>query len=120
MALVPTGWNTGVRTSPWGVDWAQINVTGGTVAGAPVQRQLFSNAGDGLHRWMPSLAVDKDGNMAVGYSVSNTGVNPSIRYSGRFAGDALNSLPQTETVLVAGGGSQSGNCGGSTCLRWGD
>jgi hypothetical protein len=105
---------TSNTSSPWAIDWAQINVTGGTVAAAPVQRGLHNNGNDGLHRWMPSLAVDKDGNMAVGYSVASGAVHPSIRYAGRLAGDALNTLPQTETTLVAGTGSQSG------ISRWGD
>ena len=34
---------------------------------------------------MGSLAVDKDGNMALGYSVANSTVNPDIRYAGRLA-----------------------------------
>src|SRR5205085_2178441 len=43
-----------------------------------------------------------------------------IAYSGRLAGDPLNALPQTEVQLVAGGGSQTVNCGGAPCHRWGD
>ena len=38
---------------------------------------------------------------------------PSIAYAGRLAGDTLGQLPQTETVLVAGGASQTNNCGAS-------
>ena len=33
----------------------------------------------------------------------------------------MNTLPQGETTCSqASGGSQSGNCGGTTCIRWGD
>ena len=60
------------------------------------------------------------GDMAVGYSKSNAATNPQIKYAGRLAGDALNTLGQTEQTLINGTGSQSGNCGGSACLRWGD
>ena len=44
---------------------------------------------DGLNRWMPSAAMDKSGNIAVGYSTSNgTAPNyPSIRYATRLAAD---------------------------------
>ena len=39
--------------------------------------------GDGVHRWMGSIAMDKNGNMALGYSVVNgTTVFPGIRYTG--------------------------------------
>ncbi len=45
---------------------------------------------------------------------------PSIAYSGRLATDPLNTLPQTEVQMVAGAGSQTNNCGGGPCDRWGD
>jgi hypothetical protein len=112
---------TGANPAPTGIQWAQINVTGGTIFSPPVQQQIYGNLGtDGVHRWMGSLAVDKDGNMALGYSAASASLNPAIRYNGRLATDALNSLPQGEATLQAGGGSQSGNCGGTTCIRWGD
>jgi len=72
--------------------------------------------GDGVHRWMGSIAMDKQGNMAVGYSVSNSSnVFPGIRYAGRLAGDPQNQLAQGEAVLQAGAGSQLTNF-----FRWGD
>jgi hypothetical protein len=44
--------------------------------------------GDGVHRWMGSVAQDWQGNMALGYSVVNgVDVYPGIRYTGRLAGD---------------------------------
>jgi hypothetical protein len=100
--------------------WAQINVTGGTVGTTLVQEQIYS-PDTTLNRWMGSLAVDKDGNMALAYSTSNaTAPNyPSIAYSGRLASDPVNTLPQTETQLIAGSGSQTNSCGGP-CSRWGD
>src|SRR5204863_3548219 len=88
------------KSGPFGIQWAQIDVTGGTVATTPVQQQIYPPANDTLHRWMGSLAVDKKGDMALGYSVSNTATNPDIRYAGRLAGDPLSSLPQTEKSLL--------------------
>ncbi|HEX5501683.1 MAG TPA: immunoglobulin domain-containing protein [Thermomicrobiales bacterium] len=102
-----------------GVQWAQIDVTGGAIGTTPVQQQEYF-PDTTLYRWLPSLAVDRDGNMAVGYSVSSASTYPSIRYAGRFATDPLNTLPQGETTLIAGGGSQSLTCGGNPCDRWGD
>jgi subtilisin-like proprotein convertase family protein len=72
-------------------------------------------APDANNRWMPSAAMDNQGNLAVGYSVSSTTVQPSIRYAGRLAGDPANSLAQGETTLVAGTGVQTHSSG-----RWGD
>ncbi len=99
----------------------QVNVTGGTVAASTVQGATFDPDGANvIHRFMPSVAVDRIGDMALGYTASSTTVSPSIRYAGRLVGDAVNTLPQTEQTLLAGTASQSGNCGGSACIRWGD
>jgi hypothetical protein len=101
--------------------WAQIDVTGGTIAPVPVQQQIYT-PDTTLHRWMGSLAVDNSGNMALGYSTSN-GIAPnypSIAYSGRLASDPPNTLPQTEVQLVSGNGSQTLLLGGQFVQRWGD
>jgi IPT/TIG domain len=101
--------------------WAQLDVTGGMIAMSPVQQQIFSPDST-LNRWMGSIAADKEGNVALGYSTSNgSSPNfPSIAYAGRLATDPLNALPRTEVQLVAGAGSQTNNCGGAPCERWGD
>lgn len=71
---------------------------------------------DGIHRWMGSVALDKQGNMALGYSVVNaTNVFPGIRYAGRLASDPLGQLSQGEAVLQNGAGVQT-----TTNSRWGD
>jgi hypothetical protein len=113
--------HTGRSSSTDRPQWAQINVTGGTVVGTPVQEQIYA-PDTTINRWMASIAADHSGNVALGYSTGNgTSPNfPSIAYSGRLFGDAANQLPQTEVQLQAGGGSQNHTCGGSPCTRWGD
>jgi hypothetical protein len=64
---------------------------------------------------MPSIAVDKNGNTAIGYSTSSASMFPGIRYAGRFAFDPLNNLGQGEAIMTNGGGSQTNDSG-----RWGD
>ena len=76
------------------------------------QRATFSP--DANHRWMGSVAMDRNGNMLMGYSVSGTGIHPAIRYTGRLASDALNTM-QAETTMFAGTGSQT-----ASLSRWGD
>ena len=39
--------------------------------------------GDGVHRWMGSIAQDKLGNIAVSYSASGSAVYPSMRMASR-------------------------------------
>jgi len=108
------------EASVTGSQWLQVDVTGGTINTTPVQQQKYDPA-DGLWRWMSSIAADNAGNAALGYSTSNNSTPnfPSIAYSGRLAGDPLNTLPQSETQLIAGNGSQNFSCGGA-CKRWGD
>jgi hypothetical protein len=107
----------GTSSSQAAVRWYQLPVTGGTVGGA-LQASTYNP--DSNNRFMPSVAVDRLGDMAIGYSVSSATLYPSIRYAGRLAGDAANSITQTEATLIAGTGAQTGNCGGSPCERWGD
>ena len=81
---------------------------------------LFQNAnydpGASSDRWMGSVAMDKMGNMMIGYSVANAtaGVKPSIAVAGRLRTDLRNRM-RAEQTLITGGGSQTG-----TLTRWGD
>jgi hypothetical protein len=101
---------------PTAITWYQFDVTGGTFPATPIQQQEWTNGNDGLWRFMPSIAVDQNGNAAIGYSVSkggDDGIHPGIRYAGRLASDLLNNLGQGEAVMFDGIGSQGAN-------RWGD
>ena len=100
---------------PTAVAWYQFNVTGGTFPATPVQQQTWTNGNDGLFRWMGSIAVDQNGNTALGYSVSSSDMFPAIRYAGRLSSDPLNDLAQGEANMFSGTGAQTDTFG-----RWGD
>ena len=102
-------------TGPTGIRWYQFNVTGNTIPATPAQQQTFNNGADGLWRAMPSINVDRQGNMAIGYTASSATVDPGIRYAGRLAGDPLSTLAQGEGVMTPGTGHQT-----SSSHRWGD
>ncbi len=99
---------------PTAIRWYQFDVTGGTFPDMPVQQQDWSNGNDGLWRFMPSIAVDANGNVAIGYSVSSQSIFPGIRYAGRRPTDPLNDLSQGEAIMTVGRGSQTNS------ERWGD
>jgi uncharacterized repeat protein (TIGR01451 family) len=100
--------------------WYQVNVTGGSVAANLPQAATWDPDGANvMYRFMPSVAVDRAGDMALGYSTSNSTSKPAIQYAGRLAADPVNTFSQTEQLLVQGAGTQTGSCGG-TCTRWGD
>ncbi len=91
--------------------WYEVRDPGGSPT---LFQQGSLNPGDGINRWMASIAADRDGNAAIGYSVSNSSVYPGIRYQGRLNGEVPGQMPQTERVLVNGTGSQT------SIARWGD
>lgn len=93
--------------------WMELR---GLANGSPTIYQQGTYAPDAKHRWMGSTAMDKAGNIALGYSLADgTSTFPSIAYTSRFDNDPLGSMPQGEVVLVAGAGRQT-----STSNRWGD
>src|SRR5437762_2049773 len=100
---------------PTAVRWYQFDVTGGNFPATAAQQQDWANGNDGLWRFMPAIAADANGNVAIGYSTSSSGVFPGIRYAGRFAGDPPDLLAQGEAVMTNGTGSQTSVSG-----RWGD
>jgi hypothetical protein len=72
------------------------------------------------HRWMGSAAIDKKGNIALGFSLTDGDVGdpnfPSIRYTGRRAGDPLGQLPQGTKAIGDSANAQTQGLG----ARWGD
>ena len=62
---------------------------------------------------MGMVAMDGSGNIMLAYNVSHDGTNggasvfPSIRYTGRLAGDPLGVMTVPEIELATGGGANS-------------
>ena len=94
-----------------GIRWYEIR----DPAGTPFIHQQGTYAPDAAQRWMASAAMDGAGDLAIGFSVSSGTLFPSVRYAGRLAGDPPGTLPEGETTLIAGSGSQTDSSG-----RWGD
>jgi hypothetical protein len=86
-------------------DFVPTKYQSGTFAGPP---------GDTNFRWMGSIAMDKMGDIALGYSISSKQVFPSINYTGQSVGDTLGTM-ESEATIINGTGSQR-----DTGSRWGD
>ncbi len=96
-----------------GARWYELRRTGGIYT---VHQQGTYAPNDGVHRWMGSAAMDKNGNIGLGYSVVNgIDVFPGIRYTGRLAGDPLGQMTLGEGTVINGSGVQT-----TTNSRWGD
>jgi hypothetical protein len=96
-----------------GARWYELRRTNGAYS---IHQQGTYAPDDGVHRWMGSAAMDKNGNIGLGYSVVNgTDVFPGIRYAGRLSGDPLGEMTLGEGTIVNGTGVQT-----TTNSRWGD
>jgi len=71
-------------------------------------------APDDNHRWMGSIAMNGQGDIALGYTISSDSISPSVRYTGQTQGATLGEMDITEVELVHGIGSQN------SYHRWGD
>jgi len=92
-----------------GLRWYEIHDPNGT----PSLFQQGTFAPDSSTRWMGSIAMDKSGEIALGYSVSSSSVFPSIFFTGRLPSDPAGQM-QAEQLIVNGTGSQT------FTSRWGD
>jgi hypothetical protein len=70
-------------------------------------RQQGTYAPDTFFRWMASPAIDRHGNIGIGYSFGGTPHFAGQRFAGRLAGDPPGTLTLREAVLVEGEASQS-------------
>ncbi len=95
-----------------GVRWYELRNSG---SGWSIFQQ-GTYAPDASHRWMGSAAMNGQGEIALGYSNSSSTIFPSVKYTGRVAGDPLGAMPQGEGIIVSGTGSQTDN----SFNRWGD
>jgi hypothetical protein len=95
-----------------GVRWYELRKVNGIWS--VFQQSTYSP--DAAHRWMGSIAMDGSGNIALGYSVSDgISIYPGINYAGRHSVDPVSTLPQGESVIILGTGSQT-----HSAARWGD
>jgi hypothetical protein len=75
--------------------------------------QQGTYAPDAFFRWMASPAVDRKGNIGIGYSFGGASHFAGQRFAGRLAGDPLGLLTLRETVLAEGEAAQQ-------AMRWED
>ena len=76
--------------------------------------QQGTYAPDGFYRWMPSISMNKQGDIGVGYSFGGTPNFAGQRFAGRLADDPKGQLSLHETVAAVGEAAQTNT------LRWED
>ncbi len=102
-------------TNHAGVRWYELRKTPPSTTW--VVRQSGTYAPDANSRWMGSIMLNANNKIGLGYSISNTTMFPSIRYTGQTAGAYANGLgvmDVPEEIIQTGANSQTGY------NRWGD
>lgn len=94
-----------------GVRWYEFKLDR---AGDPILQQQATYAPDTFYRWMGSIAMDRQGNIGVGYSFGGAPNFAGQRFAARLASDPPGVLSFHESVLVDGEASQA------STLRWED
>ena len=98
-------------TGGGGVRWYEFRLDGKRVLQL---HQQGTYAPDGFYRWMASPAMDRRGNIGIGYSFGGAPNFPGQRFAARLADDPPGQLTLGEAVLADGEASQS------TTMRWED
>lgn len=98
-----------------GVRWYELNVEKDRRLRL---HQQGTYAPGGFYRWMASPAIDKNGNIGIGYSFGGSPNFAGQRFAGRLANDPLNQLTLRELVLVEGEAAQTTSR--TTTERWED
>src|SRR6266403_359370 len=99
------------------IRWYEFRNAGNSTT-TPTVFQASTYDPDSAYRWLGSIAMDKDHNIALGYSKSSPTVIPSIFITGRLSTDPLNTLG-AEAQVRAGLGVQT-NTPVNAANRWGD
>jgi hypothetical protein len=104
---------TGTNGNQTGIRWYELRNPGTGFA----QYQEGTYAPDSSSRWMGSIAMDKLGDIALGYNVSSSSLSPSIRYTGRLATDTLGQMESEVDVLSQANVAHTSQ---TNSVRWGD
>jgi hypothetical protein len=98
-----------------GVRWYEFRLGGAPGSERAVKLyQQGTYAPDAFYRWMGSIGMDRQGNIAMGYSFGGAPNFAGQRFAGRLDGDPPGALTLHETVLAEGEASQTNT------LRWED
>lgn len=109
---------TGAAQFTSGVRWVELRRDGAGVFSVRDQGTHAASNIDGAtgtNYWMPHIAQDAQGNVAVGYSESSTSIFPTISWAGRTGSSPAGTLNEGSATMFAGTGIQN-----STSSRWGD
>jgi hypothetical protein len=86
-----------------GIRWYELRMQ--TIRQTRTRWEIYQQgtyAPDANDRWLGSIAMDVNGNIALGFSVSGHNVYPSLHYAGRRPIDPLGTFPSGDISLIDG------------------
>jgi len=101
-------------TAASGIRWYEIRTPNTTPT--VFQKGTFGAGSTSL--WMGSIAMDKVGDIAVGFSKSSSTTHPGLAFTGRIPSDPLGTLESAASIFTGGGSQTGGSANGGN--RWGD
>ncbi len=96
-----------------GIRWYELDLSGSDWE----IRQEGTYAPDEHSRWMGSIAMNGNKEIALGYSISSTTLNPGIRYCGQSAAE---NMAATGIMDIEEGTIKDGTVSQTGANRWGD
>ncbi|MGH8402083.1 MAG: carboxypeptidase regulatory-like domain-containing protein, partial [Gammaproteobacteria bacterium] len=107
---------TNGTSAPIGINWYELDAPANSTD--PTQWSLVQQAvyapADGNSRFMGSISMDHVGNIALGYTISGSSMDPSVAVTGQNVGAPSGTMDAPEQILITGSGVQEATG------RWGD
>ncbi|MDR3492246.1 MAG: hypothetical protein P4M12_09440 [Gammaproteobacteria bacterium] len=100
-----------------GVRWYEIRIRDNYI---DIYQQSTYTQPDGVSRWYASIAMDKMGNIGLGYNASGSYMYPSVRYTGRVFMDQLNTMRSEKSIIEGFGSQLQPTSGTDKRNRWDD
>jgi hypothetical protein len=94
-----------------GLRWYELRINAN---GDPELHQQSTYAPDTSYRWLGSAAIDRNGNIGIGFSYGGAPAYAGQRFVARAAADPLGVMTHQESILATGQASQT------STLRWED
>ncbi|MDH4038689.1 MAG: T9SS type A sorting domain-containing protein [Candidatus Krumholzibacteria bacterium] len=95
VVVPPAGADAGQTTAHW---WRLSTVNPAVITTADQGNVGAEDLGAGTHTFFPSVMVDCDLNMAIGFAASNAAIYPGAYYTTRLAGDPAGTVSGTGTL----------------------
>ncbi len=100
-------WGVKISTTQRSIKWCELHQDQSTGVWSVFQEGIYTPDAD--TRWMGGIAMDNNGSIGLAYMKSNSSSTfPGLYYTGRRSCDPPGTMPVTETMVIAGSGSQTG------------